>query len=318
MMSLSAAICTRHRPVQLERALHSLQAQREPLSEILVVDNAPTDDATRRLVQDRFPGVRYIREPRQGLDIARNRALRESRGDLVAFLDDDAVADPVWSRHIRQVFAADPSVAICTSRVEALALDTDAQRLFEANGGFSRGLDRIHLPHDAHRPLHGHRAPLIAWAVSVGNGASFAVRRQAILTLGGFDEALDRGEALPGGGDLDIFWRALQAGHGLVYEPAVLAWHEHRRELAEVARQLAGHQRAVTAFLLKTVRTSRGRQQLSVLVFLAWRLLKPSVRLLRRLAGRDPLPAWILRRMAAAAVGGLWAYPAAQEPLVQP
>ena len=129
------------------------------------------------------------------------------------------------------------------------------------------------------------------------------------MQLGGFDEALDRGEALPGGGDLDIFWRALQAGHGLVYEPEMLAWHEHRRELADVAGQLAGHQRAVTAFLLKSVMTSTGRQRFSVLTFLAWRLLKPGVRLARRLAGRDPLPAWILWRMARATVGGLWAYP---------
>ena len=315
-MSLSAVICTRHRPVQLERALRSLQAQREPLSEILVVDNAPTDDATARLVQDRFPGVRYVRESRKGLDIARNLALREAHHDLVAFLDDDAVADAKWSMSIRQVFEQNPSVAVCTGRVEALALDTDAQRLFEANGGFSRGLDRIRLPEDAGRRLHGRHAPLIAWAVSVGNGASFAVRRQAILTLGGFDDALDRGDVLPGGGDLDIFWRVLQAGHGLVYEPAVLAWHEHRREMAEVAGQLAGHQRAVTAFLLKSLRTSTGRQRVAVFAFLVWRVLKPSVRLLRRLAGRDPLPAWILRRMAMAAVGGLWAYPDAQEPTV--
>ena len=316
MLLLSAVICTRHRTTQLERALHSLQAQRQPASEILVIDNAPQDDATARLIADRFPGVRYVREPRIGLDVARNRALREARHDLVAFLDDDAVAEAKWSMNIRQAFERDPAVAICTGRVEPLALDTDAQKLFEANGGFSRGMTRIRLPKDAGRPLHGRRAPLIAWAVSVGNGASFAVRRRTILALGGFDEALDRGETLPGGGDLDIFWRVLQAGHGLVYEPAVLAWHEHRRELAEVARQLAGHQRAVTAFLLKSLKTGAGGQRLSVFAFLVWRLLKPGVRLVRRMAGRDPLPAWILRRMAAAAVGGLWAYPGTPEPVV--
>ena len=317
MMPISAAICTRHRTAQLERALRSLQAQAEPLAEILVIDNAPDDEATARLIARCFPGIRYVREPRKGLDIARNRALREARHDLVAFLDDDAVADPAWSTGIRRVFEHDPA-AVCTGRVEPLALETAAQRLFEANGGFSRGLDRIRLPEDAIRRLHGRRAPLIAWAVSVGNGASFSVRRETVLALGGFDEALDRGETLPGGGDLDLFWRALQAGYELVYEPAVLARHEHRRELADVARQLAGHQRAVIAFLLKSAATGTGRQRASVLIFLAWRLLKPGVRLVRRMAGRDPLPAGILWRMAVAAVGGLWAYPGAPEQPVRP
>lgn len=309
MMRLTAAICTRNRVDQLKRALASLQTQSEALSEILVIDNAPDNDAAQRLVSEQFPGVGYICEPRAGLDVARNRALRESRGDIVAFLDDDAVADKAWSKAIRETFEQDPSIAVCTGRIEALALETTAQQLFEANGGFSRGLIRITLPQDAAKPLHRRRAPLIAWAISVGNGASFAVRREAALKLGGFDEALDRGEPLPGGGDLDIFWRTLQAGFKLVYEPGVLAWHEHRREMAEVARQLAGHQRAVSAFLIKSMFTSNASQRFSVFVFLLWRLIKAPIRLVRRAAGRDPLPAWILWRMAGASLGGLRHYP---------
>ena len=92
------------------------------------------------------------------------------------------------------------------------ALETEGQRLFEANGGFSRGSARVRLPDDAARPLHGRSAPLIAWAISVGCGCSYAVRRDAARALGGFDEALDLGAVLPGGGDHDLLWRALQSG----------------------------------------------------------------------------------------------------------
>lgn len=308
-MRITAAICTRNRADKLKRALVSLRMQSEALSEILVIDNAPDNDLARRLVSEKFPGARYVCEPRAGLDIARNRALHETRDEIVAFLDDDAVAHTTWSAMIRKTFEQDPSVAVCTGRVEALSTETAAQQLFEANGGYSRGLARIRLPEDASKPLHGRRAPLIAWAVSIGNGASFAVRREPILELGGFDEALDRGEPLPGGGDLDIFWRALQSGFKLVYEPDMLAWHEHRRELADFARQLAGHQRAVSAFLIKSAFTSKGPQRLPVIVFLFWRLIKAPVRLVRRLAGRDPLPAWVLWRMAGASIDGLRRYP---------
>jgi GT2 family glycosyltransferase len=310
-VSVTVAVCTHARPAQLARALESLVAQR-PAVEILVVDNAPPDDATRTLVAERFPGVRYVREPAQGLDFARNRALASAGADIVAFLDDDAVAGEGWAGALAAVFAADPAVAVCTGRVEALSRETEGQRIFEANGGFSRGLERIRLPADAARPLHGRPAPLIAWAVSVGSGCSYAVRRATALALGGFDEALDLGAALPGGGDHDLLWRALRAGHTVVYEPAALAWHEHRPGAGGVYAQVVGHQRALLAFLCKHLVHSDGGGRGPLAGYLAWRLLKPGVRLARRAVGRDPLPAPVLARMWWNCWAGLAAYPRAR------
>jgi GT2 family glycosyltransferase len=312
MMRVTAAVCTHARPAQLARALDSLLAQLPAPAEILVVDNAPPDDATRALLTARYPGVRYVAEPVQGLDFARNRALASARGDVVAFLDDDALADEGWTGALAAAFAADPEVAVCTGRVEALGEDTEGERLFEANGGFSRGLQRIRLPADAAAPLHGRPAPLIAWAVSVGSGCSYAVRRSVALALGGFDEALDLGTALPGGGDHDLLWRALQAGHSVVYEPAALAWHEHRSMAEAVHGQVVGHQRALLAFLSKHVLEPGGARRGSLAGYLAWRLVKPGFRLVRRAVGRDPLPAPVLVRMWWNCWAGLVAYPRAR------
>ncbi len=280
---LATAICTRNRPQQLARALASLVRQVPAPGEILVIDNAPSDDATRRLVETSFPSVRYLLEPRPGLDVARNRALRESGQAVVAFLDDDAVAEPGWCRGIVEAFTRDPQAAVCTTRVEAFSLETPAQRLFEANGGFARGMRRVRLPAEAGRWLHQFPVPLIAWAISIGNGVGFAVRRDVALRLGGFDEALDRGAPLPGGGDLDMFWRALTDGSTLVYEPEALTLHEHRREMHQVREQILSHQCALVAFLCKSLGTTRGTRRLGVAVFLAWRLVKPGVRLMQRL-----------------------------------
>jgi GT2 family glycosyltransferase len=307
--NMTAVICTRNRPAQLSLALGSLCRQDVPPGEILVIDNAPSSDASRRIVREGYPGVRYILEPVQGLNFARNRALREAGQPFVAFLDDDAVAHPGWIAALAAAFEQRPQAGAVTTQVQELSRSTEAQRLFEANGGFSRGERRIVLPRDGALPLHGHRAPLIAWSISIGNGSGWALRREAAAAVGGFDEALDLGEALPGGGDLDLLWRLVSGGWEIVYEPEAKAYHDHRRELAPIAAQLAGHQRALIAFLCKALVTARGKRRWSILAFLLWRLAKPVVRILRGLAGRDPLPLWVLWRMWGETWDGLAAYP---------
>jgi GT2 family glycosyltransferase len=283
-----------------------------PPAEILVVDNAPGSGATLTLVSERFPSARYLVEPVPGLDFARNRALESASGEILAFLDDDAVAAPGWAEALRRVFENDPRVAVCTGRIEPLGVGSPGERLFEANGGFSRGTERIRLPDDAGRPLHGRRAPLIAWAISVGCGCSYAVRRDVARALGGFDEALDLGPALPGGGDHDLLWRALGAGHAVVYEPSALVRHEHRRDVGAVGDQIVGHQRAVLAFLAKHLVSADRGMRPALAGYTGWRLAKPGVRLLRRAVGQDPLPAGVLLRMWWNCWVGLVVYPRAR------
>jgi GT2 family glycosyltransferase len=309
---ICAAICSRDRTGQLRRALRSLEGQARRPAEILVVDNAPRGPATRNLVRDEFPGVRYVMEPVPGLDFARNRALRETSMEIVAFMDDDVVAEPGMSAAIEDVFREGERIAVCTGKVEALSLETEGQRLFEANGGFARGEARIRLPADRRRRIRGMPVPLIAWSISVGSGCSFAVRRRTILDLGGFDVALDLGQPLPGGGDLDMIWRVLDAGYEVVYEPSVRARHEHRKDLDASIRQIVDHNRSLIAMLAKSAVTTRGGSRAAVLAFLAWRLAKPGVRLVRRIAGRDPLPAGALLGMWWDGWRGLSAYGAAR------
>jgi GT2 family glycosyltransferase len=277
--------------------------------EILVIDNDPADDSNRRVVLEQLPRGRYVLEPARGLDFARNRAWRETTSEVLAFIDDDVVASRSWCESMRRVFEEDGSVGACTGRVEPLDLETEAQRLFETNGGFARGTRRVSLPADASGRLHGLPAPLISWAVSVGAGCSMAFRKSAVDAIGGFDPALDLGSVLPGGGDLDAFWRVLQQGFKVVYEPRALVSHEHRRELGAVEDQLVGHQLALITFLTKAQRTAAGAQRCGILSYLLWRLAKPGARLARRLAGRDPLPSRVLLRMWGGCIQGLFAYP---------
>lgn len=303
MTPVTVAICTRDRSEQLRRALRSVFGQSLHAAEVVVVDNAPTDDSTLALVTDEFPSVRYVQEPLPGLNFARNRALAEARHPIVAFMDDDAVARPDWLAATDAVFRGSDRIVVCSGKVEPLALDTEAQRLFEANGGLSRGDLRIHLPLDAEgKRLKGIKAPLIAWSVAAGVGCSMAVRREAVLRLGGFDEALDLGPVLPGGGDLDLLWRVVDAGHQAVYEPKVKVLHEHRRDMDSVIRQIVGHQTALIAFIVKSLTSAPWRGRPPVFLFLLWRLAKAHIRLAKRPLGRDPLPFSVLLRIC----GGTW------------
>ena len=309
-LPVTVAICTYQRPRELARALGSLLAQHPAAAELLVVDNS-TDQSALKMVGQEFPGVRAVAEPVAGLDFARNRAIASATQPVVLFLDDDAVAGDGWVEAASRPFFSDTSVGAVTGRVEPLALESEAQRLFEANGGFSRGDEPVRLPGDAGRRLHGKKAPLIAWAVSIGSGCSLAVRRDAVRQIGGFDPALDLGAALPGGGDHDIMWRLLQSGYQVLYEPAAVARHEHRKDLAAAKSQIVGHQRALIALLTKHVAQGNWHQRWPVAGFLAWRLIKPGVRLVRRLDGRDPLPLALLFRMWLHCWLGLFAYPRA-------
>ena len=95
---LTVAICTRNRVGFLEKAVASVMEQMMPCVELLIIDNASTDDTAalaQRLVA-KNPVMRYTREDVLGLSTARNTALKCARGMYVLFLDDDAVAKPGW------------------------------------------------------------------------------------------------------------------------------------------------------------------------------------------------------------------------------
>lgn len=310
-MDSSVAICTHDRPQQLRRALASILAQSPRPAEIIVVDNAPSDSQTRDLVMKEFSEVRYVVEPLRGLDFARNRALDASTREIVAYLDDDAVAATDWVARIEEAFRQNPSLGATTGRIEPLDLDTPGQRLFQADGGLDRGKSgRLLFPRDAHLLFRRFKAPNFLCAITAGAGCNLAVKRETALALGGFDEALGVGTMLPGGDENDLLWRLLDRGFEVLYEPNAVVYHEHRKDVDEAVDQLAGYQLAMVALLTKIVRQSRGQERWSALAFLLWRLLKPGYRLLRRGFGRDPLPAGALLTLWASCWRGLTAYPA--------
>jgi GT2 family glycosyltransferase len=248
---VTVAVCSRGGAGRLRECLDAFLSLDYPPDrlDLLLVDNAPKDDSARVLVR-RYPSVRYVVEPRPGLNHARNRAVLESSADVIAFTDDDVSVDAGWVRAIGRLFASDVLVDAVTGLVVADEIDTESQQLFEEYGGFSRGFDRQYFRVDS---VTGERAAARhAGAGRFGTGANMAFRRRLFDRIGGFDPALDVGTPTNGGGDLEMFFRVLKEGGTLVYEPGAIVRHRHRRTYDALRTQLANNGVGFYSYLVRS------------------------------------------------------------------
>ncbi|MEM9119168.1 MAG: glycosyltransferase [Cyanobacteria bacterium P01_F01_bin.56] len=243
---VTVAVCTRDRTADLKCCLDALMQLDYANLEMLIVDNAPSDDATQTLVS-RYPQVRYVQELRPGLSWARNRALIEAQGELIAYTDDDVLVDAGWVTALVRSFYEHPAAAAVTGLVAPYELEDESQILFEQHGGFGKGFD----PRVFASTNEGQAVPwYLLGTGQCGTGANMAFRRQALLQLGGFNSALGAGTATRGCEDLAMFFQVIKSGQALVYEPAVLVWHRHRQSYAAVRSQLASDGVGLYAYFL--------------------------------------------------------------------
>ncbi|HET6681170.1 MAG TPA: glycosyltransferase [Gemmatimonadaceae bacterium] len=296
---ISVVVCTRDRPEDLDECLRALDALAYPSYEVVVVDNASRSDEPRRIAEHH--GVRCIREPRPGLDNARNRGILEAAHDLVAFTDDDVRVDRGWLSAIADAFA-DNAVQAVTGHVAPAALDTRARRLFEfAYGGMGKGSHA--------RTWEGATLDNASRITTqhVGVGANMAFRRTVLEAVDGFDPALDVGTPSHGAGDLDMFHRLLEGGHTIRYEPRALVWHRHRESMGGLRRQLYDNGRAFGVHLLRRLREGHVSRWSTTRIFL--RLMRwHAGRVIARFRRLEPLPLPLIAAEIAGALSSPVAY----------
>jgi glycosyltransferase involved in cell wall biosynthesis len=250
---VSVVICTRERAAQLRRCLHMLHGLVCVPAEIVVVDNAPSDTSTRDVCQE-FAEVVYIKEPRAGLDFARNSGVVATRHPIIAFVDDDVVVHPWLLYRVWETFQ-DPTVAAMTGLVIALELQAEAQILFERDWSFNRGYvaKRYDLGYVKQAV---NQAPAV-W--EIGAGANMAFRKSVFEEVGYFDELLGAGAA-GCSDDSEMWYRILACGHVIKYNPQAIVYHEHRKDLAALKSQLFYYMRghAVAALIQQAQQPQSG------------------------------------------------------------
>jgi len=216
---VTIAICTRNRARALERTLRSLATLSIPPSlewEVLVVDNGSGDDTGSILasLSNALP-LRFIIEPRAGLSHARNRAIAESRGDYIVWIDDDVLVDAQWLRAYHDAFRARPEIAFFGGPIVPT---------FE---GSPPAWLRLALPRvdNAYAARDLGAAPVALTRDTLPFGANFAVRSD-VQRRYPFDPALGRrGTALSAGEEWAVLEAMLAGGESGQWVPGARVEH---------------------------------------------------------------------------------------------
>lgn len=234
-MKISVVLPTYNRAHVLERALRSVFDQTRGADEVIVVDDASTDDTAA--VVAGFPSARLIRQPRNGgASRARNAGVREAAGDCIAFMDSDDAWDPGKLATQAEHLERHPDLAlVCTGML-----------VHERGGAVSRHTFA------ALEPRAGWTfAELQTYPFST---PTWLIRRADFLALGGFDESLENCE------DLDFLARCVQQRRVHVLPGLLTIKYNQADGLnADVGRTLRSYQKLFDRHGALWDRSPRGR-----------------------------------------------------------
>lgn len=213
-MKISVVVPTHNRAHFAAHTIKSLVRQTLAATEIIVVDNASTDDTAAVIggLKGAVKRLRYITEPRLGVSHARNRGAAEATGDLVAFIDDDAVASPLWLEALVDAALSRPDAAAVAGPI--------ALRWTLPAPAWVRGLEGWYGQFDLGEARCIIEPPAYPFA------SNLALRREALLSIGGFPAELGpRGRLRIANEEDGLFRRVAERGWPVVFEPAALVHH---------------------------------------------------------------------------------------------
>jgi glycosyltransferase involved in cell wall biosynthesis len=216
-MDISVIVCTYNRTESLKRALNSLNKMSVPrhLSwELIVVDNNSKDktrDAVEKFRLDSELSVRYVFEGNQGISHARNSGLKEAKGDVIAFIDDDVTVDRKWISNVGKAFREDGISCVGGKILPVFEKPRPkwlTEDLYKTLALLDYGDQRFHLT-----------KPII-W------GANFAAKASMFHKYGKFNLLLGRtGEKLYIGEETEFIKRLLENGETVLYAPNIVVHH---------------------------------------------------------------------------------------------
>ncbi|MCB1125021.1 MAG: glycosyltransferase [Verrucomicrobiae bacterium] len=211
---VSVVVCCYNAAATLDECLRSLGRLAYPRHEVIVVDDGSTD-ATHQIAAKHE--VRCLRTPNGGLSRARNLGIEAARGEIVAFIDSDAHADPDWLYYLVCALEEHGAQAVGGPNLSPAGDGFMAQCVDQAPGNPTAVL------------VDDERAEHIP-------GCNMAFRKEAFTIAGAFDA-----QHRAAGDDVDLCWRLLVAGQRIVYHASALVWHHRRPTMRGYLKQQEGY-----------------------------------------------------------------------------
>ncbi|HEY4524069.1 MAG TPA: glycosyltransferase family A protein [Candidatus Paceibacterota bacterium] len=174
-MNISLIVCAHNEEKWIGACLtHALKNKIPELSEIIVVNNASTDKTEEIALSfsSDFPGLRVVKENEKGLTKARARGLKEATGDILAYIDADTQMPLGWLQKVKKTFTANSKLAAVSGPYQYYDLSS-----------WQEFMNNVYWTCLAY--------PTYFFTGYMMVGGNFAVKREALLKIGGFDESID-------------------------------------------------------------------------------------------------------------------------------
>jgi glycosyltransferase involved in cell wall biosynthesis len=210
---ISVIVVTCGRPIELGLLLDSLSRQVYQADEVIVVDQrGKKNKKVISKIAKQFNHVSYVPSSSRNKSRSLNRAVSLAKNSIVAFTDDDCVADTHWLKEIARVFQKNQNISGMFGR----------SLPWQVGSWASSG--RVCPAYFDKKTAHTLKNPDTDRAY-IGYGHNMAFRKQALITLGGFVLWLGPGSMGKAGEDLEMGLRILLSERILFYEPRALVYH---------------------------------------------------------------------------------------------
>jgi glycosyltransferase involved in cell wall biosynthesis len=210
---VSAVITAYNSEAFIADAIKSVLDQSRVVDEIVVVDDGSTDGTRRVVTEFEDQGIKYILQPNSSAGAARNRGLRETSGDYIAFLDADDFWLPNKIRQQIHYLENNPSAALVSGFARWWNVTKDTVRISGKRVKDMKTLRREILVHNV-----------------IGNPSMVMLRRSALEDVGVFDDSIRWGQ------DWDLWIRLVEKYDANVLEEPLTVYRWHQDNLSHVRR----------------------------------------------------------------------------------
>ena len=215
---ISVVVCSYNGARTIGDTMEGLRHLAYPDFEVIVINDGSTDRTPEIVAL--YPGVRLISTANRGLSAARNTGWQQARGEIVAYIDDDAYPDPHWLQYIAWRFMTGDWVGVGGPNIAPPGDGPIADCVANAPGGPVQVLlsdtEAEHVP-----------------------GCNMAFRREALAAIDGFDERYRAA-----GDDVDLCWRLQARGGRIGFHAGAMDWHHRRNSLKTYWNQQKGYGKA--------------------------------------------------------------------------